>query len=48
MQRVSAPRRTRKSRHPHRPGISPYLLDEIAFTRSDIEQARGTRDAVTH
>jgi hypothetical protein len=36
-----AARTTRRtSRHPRRPRISPDLLDEIAFTRSEIEQAR--------
>jgi hypothetical protein len=40
MQRSIAPKRTRKSHHTRRPRLSPYLLDEIAFTRSDIERAR--------
>lgn len=40
MQTPSAPKRTRKSRHPLRSRRSPYLFEEIAFTRADIERAR--------
>jgi hypothetical protein len=40
MQTSSAPKRTRKSHHPRRSRRSPYLFDEIAFTRSEIERAR--------
>lgn len=40
MQRSPAPKRTRRSRHPRPSRLDPYLLDEIAFTRWDIERAR--------
>jgi hypothetical protein len=40
MQSPNAPKRTRKSRHPHRSRRSPDLFDEVAFTRADIERAR--------
>jgi hypothetical protein len=40
MQVAVASKRNRKSHHPRRPRLSPYLLDEVAFTRSDIERAR--------
>lgn len=40
MQSPRAPKRTRKARHPHHARRDPYLFDEIAFTRSEIERAR--------
>lgn len=40
MRTPSAPKRTRKSHHPRRSKRDPFLYDEIAFTRSDIERAR--------
>lgn len=46
MQRSTAPQRSRRThRSPRRTRVSPYLLDEIAFTRAEIERARA--DAVT-
>ena len=44
MQRSSAPKGTRKARHHARPRLSPYLLDEVAFTRADIERARSQHE----
>jgi hypothetical protein len=40
MQSPRAPKHTRKAHHPRHTRCDPYLLDEIAFTRSDIERAR--------
>jgi hypothetical protein len=46
MQSPSAPKPTRKSHNQRRSNLSPCLLDEIAFTRSDIEQARADAASV--
>lgn len=40
MQSPRAPKRNRKTYHPRRTRLDPYMFDEIAFTRSDIERAR--------
>lgn len=41
MQRSTAPQRSRRThRSSRRTRVSPYLLDDIAFTRGDIERAR--------
>ena len=40
MQRSIAPKRTVKPRYAPKPRLSPYLIDEIAFTRADINRAR--------
>ena len=40
MQRTIAPKRTRKLQRTTGTRLSPYLLEEIGFTRSDIERAR--------
>lgn len=40
MQRSNAPQRTPRSDRSRKTKISPYLLEEIAFTRADIERAR--------
>jgi hypothetical protein len=40
MQHLNDPQRNRRSHRSRKARISPYLLDEIAFTRADIERAR--------
>jgi hypothetical protein len=47
MQHSSTPKRTRRSRHPRQVRLSPYLLDDIAFTRSDIKKARSDSDTAS-
>ena len=44
MQRSPTLKSTRKVRHQRRTKVSPYLLDEVAFTRADIERARTEHD----